>query len=175
MSLRGHYTRMRFGPRRGHYTRMRFGPQVALPHRFARSIHRIYSKWSNHCRAQVHPSGEAIPYFQPSPPGTCATLGFRVLQRHRFIVGPACRPESVFREAVTPPRRVLASISSTALLPMRHQHAQWEPGFKRGALPREHWRPDQRPPVNGPHTLVVASTFQGRPQLWREHPGGFRS
>ena len=71
---------------------------------------------------QVHPSGEAIPYFQPSPPGTCATLGCPVLQRHRFIVGPACRPESIFRGAL--PRRVLASISSTVLHPMRHHHVQ---------------------------------------------------
>ena len=46
-----------------------------------------------------------------------------------------------------------------------HHHAQWEPGVKRDALPQEHQRPDQRPPLKGYSYSGGSIGCLHRPQL----------
>ena len=126
MSLRGHYTRMRFGPRRGHYTRMRFGPQVALPHLFTRPIHRIYSKWYKPLVVPKFTRQGKHFNFQPSPPGACTTLD-GAAQRHHFIVRPAL-PTGADLQGSPPSLRPSRTSRSH---PISTTMVQWVPGISR--------------------------------------------
>ena len=141
---------------RGHYTQVRFGPQVALPHRFARPIRRMYSKWyrplvvqPKFTRRGKHSLTSSHLRQARTPP---LDLGRR---RGTVSFGPAL-PTGVDFQGSPPPGCVLASISSKALHPIGATIVHNGSPENRGALPREHWRPDQHPPVRGPHTLVVA-------------------
>ena len=139
---------------REHYTQVRFGSQVALPHRFARPIHRMYSKWYKPLAVQPKFTRRGKHFtFQPSPPGTCTTLDRRSTEAP-FHCQTSFADRSRFA-GVPPPRCVLASTPFFRFIPIVPPWFNGSPGFSRGALPLAVVKPQSTPPLQMPVCSLV--------------------
>ena len=134
---------------RGHYTQVRFGPQVALPHRFARPIHRMYSKWYKPlvvqpkftCRGK-HSLASSHLHQARTPP-----LDFG--RRRGTVSFEPALPTGAGFQGTTPWLRPSKYLLKGYSIPLVPPSCTMGARVKRGALPREHQRPDQRPPLKG--------------------------
>ena len=139
---------------RGHYTQVRFGPQVALPHRFARPYAGCIQKWYRPLVVQPKFTRRGKHSLTSSHLRQARTPPLDFGRRRGTVSFEPALPTGAGFQGTTPWLRPSKYLLKGPPSHWCHHHAQWEPGGT-GARCRE----NIRDPINAP--LSKATSYSG--------------